>query len=38
MAELLIRRPLFYYQQNERDLINKIYDLCGTPDVNDWED
>ena len=38
MAELMIRKPLFYYQQNERDMINKIYDFCGTPDSNDWEE
>lgn len=38
MAELMLRRPLFYHQQSERELINKIFELFGTPDNNDWEE
>lgn len=35
MAELLLRRPLFP-GKNEKDQMEKVFELCGTPNENVW--
>lgn len=37
-AELLLGKPLFEEQQNETQLMKRIFELMGTPDNCGWED
>ena len=38
LAELILRRPLFEAYVTEKDVINRIFELMGTPDANGWEE